>query len=192
MMDPFATLGIERTFDVDLAALEKTHRELSRALHPDKHAAGGATERRYALSKAVEVNEAWRIVRDPIRRAEALFRLAGIAVGETNEPTPSADLLMDMMEQREALSDARGKRDEAAVRELAVAIEAREHGAENALSSGFRSANGVRQELEKLVPRLGELRFYRRFLDEVSEGEDMTTTSPAGSNEGTAAAAAGR
>ena len=41
-MDPFATLGIARAFDVDLAAVEKMHRELSRALHPDRYV--GASE----------------------------------------------------------------------------------------------------------------------------------------------------
>jgi molecular chaperone HscB len=190
-MDPFATLGIERTFDVDLDAVEKTHRELSRTLHPDKHAAGGATERRYALSKAIEVNEAWRVVRDPIRRAEALFGLAGVAVGETNEPKPTANLLMDMMEQRESLAEARAKRDEEAVKALAVAIEARARTAEKALSDGFRAAKASPGELLALVPRLGELRFYRRFLDEVSEGDDLIETAPAGSS-GSSAVAQGR
>jgi molecular chaperone HscB len=38
---------------------------------------GSETERRQALAKAVEVNEAWRIVRDPMRRAEALLELGG-------------------------------------------------------------------------------------------------------------------
>src|SRR5580700_6613161 len=110
-MDPFETLGVQRRFDIDLAATDKRHRELSRTLHPDRHAAGGASERRYALSKAIEVNEAWRTIRDPIRRAESLFALAGIAVGESNEPKPRADLLMDVMEQREHLAEARSQGD---------------------------------------------------------------------------------
>ena len=88
-MDPFATLGIARTYTVDMAALEKTHRELSRALHPDRYVDAGASARRAALTKAVEVNEAWRIVRDPIRRAEALLELAGVAVGEEAAARPS-------------------------------------------------------------------------------------------------------
>jgi molecular chaperone HscB len=171
-MDPFVTLGIERTFDIDLAAVEKTHRELSRALHPDRHAAGGATERRMALSKAIEVNEAWRIVKDPIRRAEALFRLAGVPVGEANEPKADPEFLMDMMDQREALAEARATRDVAAAHELGARIEARGLGAERALSEGFRKAKGDGAALGLLVARLGELRFYRRFLDEVSELED--------------------
>ena len=76
-MDPFATLGIARAATTSTSRrVEKTHRELSRALHPDGTSSAGASERRAALSKAVEVNEAWRIVRDPIRRAEALLALA--------------------------------------------------------------------------------------------------------------------
>jgi molecular chaperone HscB len=176
-MDPFATLGIDRTFDIDLAAVERTHRELSRALHPDKHSAGGASERRYALSKAIEVNEAWRTIRDPIRRAESLFSLAGIAVGESNEPKPSADLLMDVMEQRESLAEARSKQDLESVRALSSNVAARAREAERALSEGFRQAGPAvkdRALLEGLLPRLGELRFYRRFLDEVNEVLDQT------------------
>jgi molecular chaperone HscB len=183
-MDPFATLGIDRAFDIDLPAVEKTHRELSRTLHPDKHMAGGASERRYALSKAIEVNEAWRALRDPIRRAEALFTLAGIAVGESNEPKPTTDFLMDMMQQRENLAEARERNDATGVRAtrvLASEIETRAREAEKALSEGFRevgSAETHRAALERLLPRLGELRFYRRFLDEVSEVMDQTTLAP--------------
>jgi molecular chaperone HscB len=174
-MDPFATLGIERKFDVDLGAVEKTHRELSRALHPDRFAAAGASERRLSLSKAVEVNESWRIVRDPIRRAEALFALAGVPVGENREPKPSGELLMDMLEQREALADAKERRDLGAVRGLAEAIASREEAARRELASGFAKAAGDSRELGSLVPKLGELRFYRRFLDEVSAIEDEIT-----------------
>ncbi len=179
-MDPFATLGIPRAFEVDLAFVEKTHRELSRTLHPDRHARGGPTERRYALSKAVEVNEAWRVVRNPIQRAEALFALAGVEVGEAREPPASADLLMDMMEQREALAEAKAKRDLTAMHQLASQFESRARLVEEQLSRGFRDCAGDREGLATLLPRLGELRFYRRFLDEVSENEDAARTHGGG------------
>ena len=166
-MDPFATLGLPRSYELDLAAVEKTHRELSRTLHPDKFAQSGPGERRMALSQAVLVNEAWRVVRDPIRRAEALFELAGIPTGERNEPAPSQALLMDMLEQREALAEAKSARDMARVRTLEAEITARAKAAEAALGAGFRGGAD-----KALVPKLGELRFYRRFLDEVSAIED--------------------
>jgi molecular chaperone HscB len=166
-MDPFATLGIAPAFDLDLNAVEKTHRELSRALHPDRYVGASASERRQTLAKAVEVNEAWRIVRDPIRRAEALLELSGLEVRESLEPPQAPEFLMEMLEQREALSEARQARDLAAVRRLARAIEARERDVQRELSEGFAAGPTA-----ALVVKLGELRFYRRFLEQVSAIED--------------------
>jgi molecular chaperone HscB len=167
-MDPFAMLGAQRRFDLDLGALEKTHREVSRALHPDKFAGAAPSERRAALEKAASVNEAWRILRDPIRRAEALFELEGLAVGETNEPKPSPAFLMEMLEEREALAEARAAKDLEKVRKAGANVEKRMQAAEKALMAGFDS----RQDIPKLLPLLGELRFYRRFLDEVEAIEE--------------------
>lgn len=169
-MDPFATLGIAPSFDIDLAAVEKTHRELSRALHPDRYVGEGASGRRAALERAVAVNEAWRIVRDPIRRAEALLALRGVTVAEESEPKASPEFLMDMLEQREALSEARARRDLGAVRAMAVEFAARSRRVEGELSRGF--ASGAPTALAALRGRLGELRYCRRLLDEVSAIED--------------------
>jgi molecular chaperone HscB len=166
-MDPFATLGLSRRYDLDLAAVEKTHRELSRALHPDKFVGAGASERRAALSKAVEVNEAWRVVRDPIRRAQALLELSGVAVGEEQGGAADPEFLMEMLEQREALAEAKQAKDLARVHAMAEVIAARSRAVEQALGEGF-----ARGEAASLVGKLGELRYYRRFLDEVSAIED--------------------
>ena len=69
--DPFDTLGLEPVFDLDLAAAERRYRELSKVVHPDRFTTVSGPERRRALSKAVDVNEAWRRLRDPIARAES-------------------------------------------------------------------------------------------------------------------------
>jgi molecular chaperone HscB len=58
------------------------------------------------------------------------------------------------------------------MRALEAAIEARLAEAHAALAAGFAAANGDAPKLAPLVGRLGELRFYRRFLDEVSAIED--------------------
>ena len=172
MNDPFEMLGVERRFDLDLKALEKTHRELSRALHPDKFVQAGASERRAVLEKAASVNEAWRMVRDPISRAEALFRLAGIKVGEDNEPKATPAFLMEVMDEREALSDARAAKDLEKVRAVGRVMAKRALETEATLTAGFASTGGEAANVEKLVPLLGELRFYKRFLDEVSAIEE--------------------
>jgi len=169
-MNPFATLGVEPRFDVDLAAVEKTHRELSRALHPDRYVSAGASERREALGKAVEVNEAWRILRDPIRRAQALLALRGVTVTEGREPPADPEFLMEMLEQREALDEAKQARDLARIHAMATTIEARAKAVEGELTGGF--ARGEAASLVGLVAKVSELRFFRRFLDEVSAIED--------------------
>ena len=169
MEDPFTLLGAPRKYDLDLGAVEKTHRDLSRELHPDRFASAGASERKAALEKAADVNEAWRIVRDPIRRAEALFALAGIVVSEGNETATisvAPKFLMEMMEAREELAEARAKKDMTKVRSLAEGIQARYEDTQAKLAEGLQTAP------RSVVSRLGEMRFYKRFLDEVDAIED--------------------
>src|ERR1019366_6127459 len=145
-------------------------------LHPDRYLGASPSERRASLTKAVEVNEAWRIVRDPLRRADALLALGGVTGTEESAPKADAEFLMDMLEQREALSDAKAAKDLAAVRRLAASIEERARGVERGLSDGFKAASAVssgsRAAMLALAPKVGELKFYRRFLDEVSAIED--------------------
>lgn len=167
MFDPFAILGVPRRFDVDLRAAEKNHRELSRVLHPDKYAGGTVTERRDALSKAADVNEAWRVINDPVRRAEALFTLEGVPVGETNEPKPDPELLMDVLEKREALADAKVARD--ATKAAALMREMSER-----MSTLEAELARAPQLDASMLPKLGEMRFCRRFIEEADAvGEEL-------------------
>lgn len=155
---PFETLGIPPQYAIDLQAVEKLHRDLSRALHPDRYASASPSERRSALTKAADVNEAWRIVRDPIRRAEALLTLRGVPVGEDKEPKADPMLLMEMMEAREALSDPSQRE------KLGAQMERREKEVEGAIAALLEAGKDV-----DALKKLGELRFVRRILQEVED-----------------------
>jgi molecular chaperone HscB len=168
-VDPFETLGVEPGFGLDLAVLEQRHRDLSRALHPDRHAASGAAERRMALGRAIEVNEAFRILKDPVRRAEALLALRGVPTGEGREPPASPALLMEVMERREALAEARQSKSEAALERLVAEVRAQADRAQAALGREFALPQPNWAEILK---RIGELRYYRRFLDEAASVAD--------------------
>jgi molecular chaperone HscB len=166
---PFATFGIEPRFDVNLAELERAHRELSKVVHPDRVASSAA--RKGAVEHAMQVNEAFRILRDPVKRAEALFSLRGIEVGETHEPKPEPDFLMEVLEQREALAEARAAKDAARVSALEADMRAAQTKAEARLTAAL--APGSPADAAKAeIGALGELRFYRRFLEEVSAIHD--------------------
>ena len=171
---PFATLGLEPAFDLDVAALERTHRELSRALHPDRYAGAPAGERRRALERAVVVNQAFRALRDPLTRAEALFALRGVPLGDGHEPQPSEAFLMDVLEWREELGDAKARRDPARVAALGAAAKEGTERVLRALASAFEAGGDLRAQ----VALLGELRFYRRFAEEISAAEDDLLDAP--------------
>lgn len=167
--NPFETLGVDPVFDLDLAVLERRHRDLSRALHPDRHAASGAGERRMALGRAIEVNEAYRVLKDPVRRAEALLALRGVATGEGKEPPASPALLMEVMERREALAEVRHSKNAPALDRLLAEVRGAAERAQVELSKEFSSETSNSTEILK---RIGELRYYRRFLDEAASIAD--------------------
>ena len=172
MADPFDTLGVAPRFDLDVRAVEQRHRELSKALHPDRYAGAPAAERRLALGRAIDVNEAWRTVRDPVKRAEALLKRAGLEVGETAEPKASPEMLMEMMEIREELAEAARAKKLDVVLEHGERMRARERAIEAELAQQFAAAEGDAERLARVLPKLGELRYVRRFLDEVAAIEE--------------------
>ena len=84
-------------------------------------------------------------MRDPIRRAEALLALDGVAVSDAEERAAAKadpEFLMEMLEQREALSEAKAGKDLEAVRRMAAAIEERVRGVGARARGGFRARRG--------------------------------------------------
>lgn len=175
-MDPFATLGFERRYNLDKTLLDRRYRELQQALHPDKHASAPASARALTLRKAIEVNEAYRVLRDDQKRGEALLSLLG---REMTEQAADPELLMEMMELREALSEARATDDPAQVARLAAEVNEKATATSRQLSEVFarlelEDAGGPRaQELSDAQALLSRLRYYRRFQDEVAQFEDQ-------------------
>jgi molecular chaperone HscB len=175
--DPFAILGLEPRFDLDLGAAEIRHRELSRTLHPDRHAGKPAAERRQALSLAIEVNDALRVLKDPVRRAEALLERNGVRLSEEGKEPPAApDFLMDVLELREELSAAQRAADMTKVEAVAKQVEARQSNVERELAQAFATLASAPSppatEAERIGRKLGELRYFRRLLAEAHAIED--------------------
>lgn len=80
--DYFAFFGLPRRFQLDAPALEKQFYRLSRQFHPDLYARASAEEQRWSLEKSSVLNDAWRTLRDPLKRTEYMLGLAGIRLEE--------------------------------------------------------------------------------------------------------------
>ena len=103
----FELFDIPPHFSQDRSALDARWRSLQAQVHPDRFAAEGAAAQRIAMQWAVRVNEAYQRLKDPIRRAAYLCELNGAPIeAENNTAMPTA-FLMQQMEWREALDDAR-------------------------------------------------------------------------------------
>ena len=107
MQNHFELFGLAPAFGLETEALERSYRQIQAQVHPDRFAHAGDAERRASLQWTTRVNEAYRTLKDPVQRAKHLLELQGVDVAfETNTAMPP-DFLMQQMELREALEEAK-------------------------------------------------------------------------------------
>lgn len=103
----FELFGMPVGFMVDGAELASRYRELQKVVHPDRYAAAGEHSQRLSLQGATMVNEAYEVLRDPLRRAQYLLELKDIALDPQQQTLSDPAFLMHQMELREALERVR-------------------------------------------------------------------------------------
>ena len=114
--DYFSVFNLEPKLDLDLAALEQEFHRLSRKLHPDRFARAAETEKQWSLADTALLNDAYRTLKDPLRRTEYLLKLEGAEIGEESaserrdRKDPSrvpADLLEEVFDLNMQLEEMR-------------------------------------------------------------------------------------
>src|SRR5512139_3734007 len=118
--DHFAVMGLPRRFGLDPSVLERRHKELSRALHPDRFARAEPRERLVSAERARRLNDAWRSLRDERSRAEYLLRLRGLDPAAEGRAAADPEFLEEQLQAREALAEARARGDDQARRRIAA------------------------------------------------------------------------
>jgi len=107
----FDLFGLAPAFRLDGAMLDRAYRQLQTEVHPDGFAGASDARKRQALQSSARVNEAYRALKDPVRRAQYLLRLHDIdAVGETDTALP-LEFLERQLERREQAADAQAAGD---------------------------------------------------------------------------------
>lgn len=133
--------GIRRSLRVDAAALQKRFYELSREWHPDRFGRKSPQEQAEALEATAILNDGYRTLRDPIRRAEYLLKEEGFPIGEQRSKDVPPELLEEVFELNMMLEELK-EGDESARPQL---VSAREN------FVGLRDA--VDAELERLFTK---------------------------------------
>ena len=118
MNQHFTLFGLPETFQIDENALETRYRALAANCHPDKFASASAFEQKQAVMMAAAVNEAYRILKNPIDRAASLLMTQNIDADAPEHTAFAPEFLMQQMEWRETLMDAQMEQNNEALRAL--------------------------------------------------------------------------
>ena len=114
----FELFGLKPVFNLDLAALEGNYRKIQSESHPDRYVTASGAEKLQSMQTATLANEAYQTLKSPANRAKYILELQGInAIAETNTAM-SAGFLMQQMEWREALEDAKTEKNIKAIESL--------------------------------------------------------------------------
>ena len=120
-VDYFAFFGMPRKLNLDVAQLERGFYELSRKLHPDLNARADKREQEWSLEQSSLLNDAYRTLKDPIKRTQYLLGLEGVeleeqsksasekarAAGEVKKQIVPSDLLEEVFALNEELDEIR-------------------------------------------------------------------------------------
>jgi molecular chaperone HscB len=168
----FELFGLPRSVDVDPNVLDQRFRELSLRLHPDRQAGVEARERRLSLERTTALNEAYRVLKDKVRRAFYLLKLHGVDLDREDFGTQKdmpLEFLEEVMELREALEEARARRDLESARRMAEDVRERERKALEEATGALRlleRTNGAPEAVRAAAHALARVRYFTRFLQE--------------------------
>lgn len=166
--DDFTLFGLPQRFALDRAELDQRWRRLQGEVHPDRFAAEGGAAQRVAMQWSVRVNEAYGRLKQPLQRAAYLCELRGAPIEAENNTAMPAAFLMQQMEWRESLDDARNV---AAVE----ALEAEVRQAEAALLdelAGLLDERADPADALQAAQRVRALMFVARFRDDIDRRLD--------------------
>jgi molecular chaperone HscB len=118
MQNHFELFHLPQRFAIDTAALDTAYHEVQGQVHPDKFSNATDSEKRVAMQWATRANEAYQTLKNPFKRAAYLCELNGVDLQTESNTAMPREFLMQQMEWREALEEAKAAKDVAALEKL--------------------------------------------------------------------------
>ena len=174
----FTLLGQPQQYAIDKASLKKRFRVLQREYHPDRFVSKTPQEQRLAVQFSAHLNTAFSVLSDPVKRATHMLALANIHLDHQTTTIKDTTFLMQQMEIRESIADARADSDLTALHKLQATISDRYKSCQQQfvelflpLSKSIASVGSIKstdQELRALQDTVGKMQFYQKLLDELN------------------------
>lgn len=165
MDNPFQVLDLPPAYALDPADLERRYLAASARHHPDRYT--DPLDQADAADRMAQVTQAYRVLKDPEQRANALLSLLGGPAKEDDTSLPP-DLLMEMMEVREELEAAVEKDDAAELDRLRNWARDRRSAHEQTVASKL-TQHATPAELKAARLELNAMRYMNRMLDQMPD-----------------------
>ena len=156
----FELFELPTAFALDRALLDERWKGLQREVHPDRHAAADAQTQRQAMQWSVRINEAYQRLKDPLKRAAYLCELNGAPVQAENNTAMPAAFLMQQMQWREDLEEARSAEQ---LERMADEVGA----ARQAMLADLQRTADIQRDYAALAAQVRALMFVERFARDV-------------------------
>lgn len=161
----FALFELPVAYALDREQLDRAYRELQNTVHPDRFAAQSDAEQRVAMQWATQANEAYRTLKHPVERGVYLLQLQGIDALDAHNTQMAPAFLMQQMEWREAIDDARAAKRvdvlDALMNELRMT--------HRQIESQLVDLLDVKQDFEGAREAVRQLRFMDKLIAEVGD-----------------------
>ncbi|MBE7421949.1 MAG: Fe-S protein assembly co-chaperone HscB [Zoogloeaceae bacterium] len=163
--DYFALFALPRAYRIDAARLDQAYHAMQGKVHPDRHAHLPETERRLSMQWATQVNEAYRTLKQPLLRAHYLLRLAGAETDHESNTAMTPAFLMEQMEWREAVAEARAAGDHHELEKLMQRLE--RHAGE--IRGEIEQSLDAKKDYEAAADAVRRLMFMEKLEHEIED-----------------------
>ena len=170
MQNHFDLFHLPQRFALDLKALDAAYHEVQGKVHPDRFVSATDAEKRVAMQWATRANEAYQTLKSPLKRATYLCQLHGVDLQVESNTSMSHAFLMQQMEWRESLEDAKVTGDMATLESLEGELRVVRN-AEVARIAALLNANAYQDAAEAVR----QLMFLEKFGEEVAASIDLVS-----------------
>lgn len=165
----FELFGLEPNFFVDQKDLSSKLKRLLQSAHPDRHAQGGSQQQMLAMQKTTRLNDAFAVLKDPVRRAQYLLQVKKDIDTTKDHTVNDPEFLMQQLELREELDSITRQKDAAELMSFADKIEGMAEKQEAELGGLFEQETW---DLELLKIAIYKLQFLHKTLHDIELAED--------------------
>ncbi len=169
----YTLFGLDRKLNLNTNELQQRFYDLSRQLHPDRFMRKSEAERQYSLDASSILNDAYRALKDPVKRAQYVLSQEGFEIGEQRSKDVPPELLEEVFELNMALEEMRSGDDSARPQ-----LESAQNNFTNTLNevdrqleAQFRTydESSNREVLTRIRGTLNRRKYIQNLLDEVQD-----------------------